>query len=138
MTQSVREQLPADQREKIIRDLKAGEPVASGYGYNAESPGFDNPNFVRDLVTVATWPIAPEEHRTLLALGSYEVEARVVSRDLGGAAVVEYTATNETTLGSFLRGLPGPSYEDLNRMAGDHGPMSRVTERFTWKEEVQW
>ncbi|PZE62284.1 type IV secretion protein Rhs [Curtobacterium sp. MCPF17_047] len=137
MTQAVREQLPADQRKNIIRDLKAGEPVASGYGYNAESPGLDNPNFVRDLVTVATWPIAPEENRTLLALGSYEVEARVVSRDADGPAVVEYTATNETTLGSFLRGLPGFSYEDLNRMAGDHGPMSRVTERFTWKEEVQ-
>jgi hypothetical protein len=50
---------------------------------------------------------------------------------------MEYTATNETTLGSFLR-LPALDHEALNRAAGDHGARSRVTGRFTRKEDVQW
>ncbi|WIB00606.1 hypothetical protein [Curtobacterium sp. MCBA15_012] len=54
-----------------------------------------------------------------------------------GTAVVEYTATNETTLGSALR-IPGLDYGALNRAAGDHGPFSRVTEEFTWTEKVKW
>jgi hypothetical protein len=52
-------------------------------------------------------------------------------------AAIEYTATNETTLGSFLR-LPALDHEALNRAAGDHGARSRVTGRFTRKEDVQW
>ncbi|WP_181421678.1 MULTISPECIES: hypothetical protein [unclassified Curtobacterium] len=51
--------------------------------------------------------------------------------------MIEYTATNETTLGSALR-IPGLDYDVLNRAAGDHGPLSRITERSTRTEKVKW
>ncbi|MCM3522510.1 hypothetical protein [Curtobacterium sp. P97] len=60
-----------------------------------------------------------------------------MSKGDDGTVVVEYTATNETTLGSALR-IPGLDHDAVNRAAGDHGPFSRVTERFTWKEKVKW
>lgn len=71
-----------------------------------------------------------------LALRTYDVDAKVVSKGDDGTTVVEYTATNETTLGSALR-IPGIDYDALNRAAGDHGPFLRVTERFTWTENVK-
>lgn len=137
MTDVVRGNLPAEDRTDMLNELKNGKSVVSGDGYSAGSPTPDNRDFLRDLRTIATWPVASEHDRTLLTLGSYDIEAAVVDRNDDGSAVVEYTATNETTLGSLLR-FPGFDYEALNRAAGDHGPFSRVTERFTWKEEVQW
>lgn len=137
MTQAVRSELPDDQRRDILDDLRGGDDVATGYGYQAGPASLTNPNILRDIRTVATWPLASERDRTLLALGTYDVDARVVSKGDDGTAVIEYTATNETTLGSALRG-PGLDYDALNRAAGDRGPLSRITERFTWTEKVTW
>lgn len=99
--------------------------------------------FLRLAISVGSWPVslcqgscARERDRTLLALGTYDVDAKVESKGDDGTTVVEYTATNETTLGSALR-IPGLDYDALNRAAGDHGPFSRVTERFTWTEKVK-
>lgn len=136
MTQVVKNELPGDQRRDILDDLKE-TGVATGYGYQAGPASLTNQNLLRDIRTVVTWPVASERDRTLLTLGTYDVDARVVSKGDDGTAVVEYTATNETTLGSALR-IPGLDYDALNRAAGDHGPFSRVTERFTWKEKVKW
>ncbi|PZE34981.1 hypothetical protein DEJ31_12970 [Curtobacterium sp. MCPF17_031] len=60
-----------------------------------------------------------------------------MSKGDDGTAVIEYTATNETTLGSALR-IPGLDYDVLNRAAGDHGPLSWITERSTRTEKVKW
>ncbi|WP_141693472.1 DUF6531 domain-containing protein [Curtobacterium sp. UCD-KPL2560] len=136
MTQVVKNELPDDQRRDILDDLKQ-DGVATGYGYEAGPASLTNQNLLRDLRTVVTWPVASERDRTLLALGTYDVDAKVVSKGDDGTAVVEYTATNETTLGSALR-IPGLDYGALNRAAGDHGPFSRVTEEFTWTEKVKW
>lgn len=38
-----------------------------------------------------------------MTLGTYDVEATVVDRDDDDSAVIEYTATDETTLGTLLR-----------------------------------
>ncbi|WP_159572680.1 DUF6531 domain-containing protein [Curtobacterium sp. 18060] len=135
MTQVVRNELPGDQRRDILDDLK-DTGVATGYGYQAGPASLTNQNLLRDIRTVVTWPVASERDRTLLALGTYDVDAKVVSKGDDGTTVVEYTATNETTLGSALR-IPGLDYDALNRAAGDHGPFSRVTERFTWTEKVK-
>lgn len=136
MTQVVRSEL-RDQRRDILDDLKDGDDVATGYGYRAGPASLTNQNILRDIRTVATWPLASERDRTLLTLGTYDVDAKVVSKGNDGTAVIEYTATNETSLGSALRGS-GIDYDALNRAAGDHGPLSRVTERFTWTEKVKW
>jgi RHS repeat-associated protein len=138
MTQVVSQELTPAQRQSAVDRLKDGDAVVSDkLGYSAGPPSLSNPNLMRDIGTVLTWPIASERDRTLLALGTYEVEARLVQENGDGTATVEYTAVNETTLGSLLR-FPGADYEGLNRAAGEDGPASRVTEEFTWKETVEW
>ena len=138
MTQAVSQELTPAQRERAVKGLKDGNAVVSDrLGYSAGPASLSNENLIRDIGTVLTWPIASERDRTLLALGTYDVEARLVRENGDGTATVEYTAVNETTLGSLLR-FPGADYEGLNRAAGEDGPASRVTEEFTWKETVEW
>ncbi|MCS6543091.1 hypothetical protein NYQ29_00575 [Curtobacterium herbarum] len=138
MTQAVSQELTPARRERAVKGLKDGNAVVSDrLGYSAGPASLSNENLIRDIGTVLTWPIASERDRTLLALGTYDVEARLVRENGDGTATVEYTAVNETTLGSLLR-FPGADYEGLNRAAGEDGPASRVTEEFTWKETVEW
>jgi len=138
MTQAVRGQLSDAQRDLAISQLRGGDAVATqGLGYSAGGASLGNPNLLRDVGTVLTWPVASERDRTLLALGTYDVEAELVSENGDGTATIQYTAVNETTLGSLLR-FDIFDYDSLNRAAGESGPMSRVTEEFTWKETVEW
>lgn len=138
MTQVIRQEFSQQQREWAVKGLRDGtSDWQEKLGYSAGDPVLSNPAFIRDVGTILTWPSANNHDRTLLTLGSYEVDARLVQDNGDGTAVIEYTAVNETTLGSLLR-LPWFDYDALNAAAGDEGPLSRVTEKFSWKETVEW
>lgn len=128
-------------RSNIIETLKAGGSLAdtpSG-GYQADSFSPTNPNLIRDVSTVLTWPVAGSQAKMLVTLGTYDLNAQVVEQTPGArSAKVRFTATNDTTLGSLLRtGIPG-MYEALNNWAGEDGPFSRYGQTFTWEETITW
>ncbi len=51
--------------------------------------------------------------------------------------MVEYTVTNETTLGSALR-VPGLDHDAVNRAAGRPQAVLAGDKRFMWQEKVKW
>ncbi|MFF0909130.1 RHS repeat-associated core domain-containing protein [Microbacterium enclense] len=105
-------------------------------GYRAGSPGMQNPNFVRDLNAAVSWPTAGDRRRTLLALGTYDLGVGSIQVTGDRSAVVQFIASNNTTLGSATRGLG--EEDDWNRLAGKSGPFSKITQNFIWEETVTW
>ncbi|MCL9666110.1 hypothetical protein L2091_12845 [Curtobacterium albidum] len=60
-----------------------------------------------------------------------------MSKGDDGSAVVEYTVTNETTLGSALR-VSGLDHDAVNRAAGRPRAVLAGDKRFMWQEKVKW
>jgi hypothetical protein len=136
MTQDIRGSLTADiYRLAVQRALRNGRALPAG-GYNAGTPGIDNPSFLRDAFTALAWDDAPSEYRTFVTLGTFDLESDIVGRPQGNSAIVSITATNRTSLGSMLR-----ANEDVYRCMNEIAPgagINHVTETFTWTETITW
>ena len=87
-----------------------------------------NPEGSRPAIVVLTGPtaLAPSMKR------------RGTPTRLGdpNSARVTFTATNDTTLGSMVRGIA--TYEFWNSIPGSSGPFSTVQQSYFWTEEVTW
>ncbi|QIM16221.1 hypothetical protein G7067_06965 [Leucobacter insecticola] len=132
-------------RERVRAQLRTGGSLSDlkPGGYDAGDPGFDNPLFLRDALTIAgpggpAMPWVPGANRVVVTLGSYDLTAETVVQTGPNSAVVRFTATNDSTVGSMLRFWGDEVYEKLNNMIGTSGPFSKYTETFTWEETVTW
>lgn len=123
-------------REAIATNgLEAYSSVGSG-GYNPGSPHPFNGHLWRDGATAIAWPVAGNDSRTRLIIGTNTVTATHVVSTGPNSARVTFTATNDTTLGSMVRGLG--TYEFWNSIPGSSGPFSAVHQSYVWTEEVTW
>jgi hypothetical protein len=124
-------------RGQALEGLKAGKSqVRADATYSAGSPTHENPNFRRDLHTYAHWDTSSDADQIYAALGSYtlSVSATATSEH---EAVLTWTGTNSTTLGSFAA-WKSSSRAFFNSLVGPTGPMSQTTQHFSWQETVTW
>lgn len=93
-------------------------------------------NMTRDILTALGYPSASNEERTLLSLGTYDLEATVLAA-VQGSATVRFTATNQSTLGSAISPFAElrPFFDSI---PGRSGALSQVGQEMTWTEEVHW
>nr|WP_201470783.1 RHS repeat-associated core domain-containing protein [Microbacterium hydrocarbonoxydans] len=121
-------------RNGVLAALRSGANIKAG-AYTAGAPGLDNSNFIRDMAAMADWSNASNVDRSLAVVGSFAMQANVVTNQSDGSMVLQFTITNEMTLGSAI----GPSQqwrELLNSLPGSSGPMSNVAQTYQWTESI--
>ena len=141
MTRDISKQSSTEELRQMLRASLRGENGARPIdevrgGYAAGDPTLTNANLARDAATLLLYPISPSENRTLLALGSYDLHAQNVQIVEPGRAVVTWVAENDSSMGSLIRGIGTTSW--WNERVGRRGPFSRVSQEFTWTEEIAW
>lgn len=146
-TQRIREHGSTKEFRDDVREyLRNGKPLSDlrDGGYKAGGFSPENLNLWRDALTVTGQaggpfnPLIPGENRVLVSLGTYDLTAKTVVQTGPNSAVVRFSATNNTTLGSLLRIGNDDFYRWLNDLAGTSGPYSKYTETFVWEETVTW
>lgn len=141
MTQDISRQSSTEELRQMLRATLRGDngarPISEVRGgYAAGDPTLINANLARDAVTLLLYPISPSENRTLLALGSYDLRAQDVRITGPGRAVVTWVAENDSSMGSLVLGIGTTSW--WNERVGRRGSYSRVSQEFTWTEEIAW
>lgn len=74
---------------------------------------------------------------SLAVVGSFTMSANVVDRTSSNSAVVQFSLSNTTTLGSAI----GPTAEwrtYLNGLPGETGRLSASSQEFNWTEPISW
>ncbi len=137
ITQGIRDSEPMQRyRNEVTELVKRGRDPRAGQ-YSAGEPGFGNKHHTRDAVTLLMWEGASDSERSLVTVGSFDLNATVIERS-GSSAEVQFIASNSTSLGSALR-FGGPElYQYLNTLPGETGPMSAVYQTYTWTETITW
>ncbi|WP_164743465.1 RHS repeat domain-containing protein [Microbacterium sulfonylureivorans] len=137
ITQGLRDgTLASVYRQKVNAALRSGGELPGPEWQSAGKLSLTNAVLYNDGFTLATYGSASDANRSALVIGSYSLDAVVAQRD-GNVLVVQYTATNSTTLGSAVP-LPGDDWRPLlDSLPGDTGPFSEVTQHFTWTETIR-
>ena len=74
--------------------------------------------------------------RSLAVIDSFRLTATVIEQS-NNRAVVRFVAWNDMTLGSAIGPTDGLR-SVLNSVAGESGPLSRVSTVFSWTEPLTW
>ncbi len=122
-------------------DAEVGDRFDAGYtAFPDTISGLQN--LIRDAWTMTHWADSSDTDRLLAAMGTYNLTGTLL--EVGPhCAVIEFTGTNDMTLGSAagllykLTGL-GPSYDDLNAFADSTGRFTRISQTFSFQQAVSF
>ncbi|CAN7149533.1 RHS repeat-associated core domain-containing protein [Microbacterium sp. LjRoot45] len=120
---------------KVASAISSGGTISADR-YLAGTPGLENENFLRDIAAITNWENASNVDRSLAVIGSFRMDAQVKQRS-GSSAVVQFSATNEVTLGSGFGATP-ETRALLNSLPGETGPFSSISTTFAWTETLKW
>lgn len=136
ITQGLQDSPYADEfEEKVRAAVRNGTDIPTEDLYDAGPFALDNPNTVRDLAAMADWANASNVDRSLAVIGTFNMTAEVKDRT-SDSVVVEFRATNSTTLGSGLAFLGDENRPLFNSLPGSGGTFSEVHQTFIWTERL--
>ena len=106
--------------------------------YGAGDPGFKNPKFDQDLITMLDVAHSSQAAQVTLALGSYTMTAHIVGNDAKTrTATVAFVGSNPISLGSAMA-TAGGMRELGESLTPSSGPLSTVTQHFGWLQTITY